>query len=236
MILTAINGKIEYYKSLTEAFFIEKKSVVSIIGAGGKTSLIFALADELLTLGSVFITTSTHMYAELGCIFTGNSKDIIQALKENGFALAGVLDCNSDGREKIKCLDKSELDKCINYSDFTLIEADGARHMKIKFPRENEPVIVPQTNKIILVMNIGAVGERTKEVCFNYNDHIKEKADVDMVIDCIKKYQEKGIDFSVLINGIKSEKNKADFLYISSAFPHLRFVGTDILRGEKIEY
>lgn len=233
MIFTAENGQIKYCKNFKDAFSIEKKSVVSIIGAGGKTSLVFALADELLKTGTVFVTTSTHMYAENGIVLSGKSSDIIEKLNKDGFAFAGIMDGLTNG--KIKSLDKTVLEKCINYADFTLIEADGAKNMKIKFPRENEPVIVPQTNKIILVMNIRAVGENIKKVCFNCGEYKKE-VDTDTIVECIKKYKEKDIIFSVFINGIKNEKNKADFLKISSAFSDIRFVGADIVRRDYIGY
>ena len=37
-------------------------AVISVVGAGGKTSLIFALADELANSGKkIVVTTTTHM-------------------------------------------------------------------------------------------------------------------------------------------------------------------------------
>ena len=39
-----------------------KKGLTSIIGSGGKTSLIYALAEELPAKSKVIICTSTKMY------------------------------------------------------------------------------------------------------------------------------------------------------------------------------
>ena len=43
-------------------FNIKKSDVVTITGAGGKTSLMFALANELSTLGKVLVTSTTKIY------------------------------------------------------------------------------------------------------------------------------------------------------------------------------
>ena len=51
--------------NITEALQIRlpEHAVISVVGAGGKTSLIFAWARELADAGkSVVITTTTHMY------------------------------------------------------------------------------------------------------------------------------------------------------------------------------
>ena len=51
--------------TITEAMQLRlaEHAVVSVVGAGGKTSLIFAWARELASAGkNVVITTTTHMY------------------------------------------------------------------------------------------------------------------------------------------------------------------------------
>ena len=52
-------------ESITDALQLSlpEHAVISVVGAGGKTSLIFAWARELAAAGkSVIITTTTHMY------------------------------------------------------------------------------------------------------------------------------------------------------------------------------
>ena len=49
-------------------FNIKKSDVVTITGAGGKTSLMFALANELSTLGKVLVTSTTKIYVPLSLI------------------------------------------------------------------------------------------------------------------------------------------------------------------------
>jgi len=45
--------------SLKEAFSIRKGEVISLVGAGGKSSLMWALANELVATGGTVITTTT---------------------------------------------------------------------------------------------------------------------------------------------------------------------------------
>ena len=45
--------------TLKEAFEIRPKEVISLVGAGGKTTLMFALSRELVTHKKVVITTTT---------------------------------------------------------------------------------------------------------------------------------------------------------------------------------
>jgi|GEM_PF-6564889 len=227
MIIKTEKGEIEYTESLSKAFGIGKKSVVSIIGAGGKTSLVFALAEEISHSLSVLVTTSTHMYCEKGFVTTGKSEDIIKAADKQRYVCAGILNEKSG---KISTLEKAELEKCMDFFDVTIAEADGARHMKIKYPRENEPTPVLNTTDTILVMNISAIGEKLQDVCFNPP---KDSGVVtcETVRECIKKYREKCIKFSVFLNGTENEKNKADFLKISEAFDGIKIIGGNILRS-----
>ena len=54
----------EYFLDLLE-LDIEKYPVIAVVGGGGKTSLIYRLNQELLSIGKkVIISTTTHMFYE----------------------------------------------------------------------------------------------------------------------------------------------------------------------------
>ena len=55
----SLKGEILFYKKLR----IEKNSITAITGSGGKTSLMFRLAEELSLKGKVLITTTTKIFA-----------------------------------------------------------------------------------------------------------------------------------------------------------------------------
>lgn len=59
------NNKLQQKEYLYEGFSIDinKKNVISFVGAGGKTTLIYNMAEELMKLGkNVIITTTTNMF------------------------------------------------------------------------------------------------------------------------------------------------------------------------------
>ena len=50
------------------------KKIISVIGAGGKTTLIHRLAEEYQRKGNaVLVTTTTHMFAEPGTDLSGDA-------------------------------------------------------------------------------------------------------------------------------------------------------------------
>lgn len=51
-------------------------------------------------------------------------------------------------------------------ADEALVEADGARCLPIKAPAEHEPVILPETDVVIAVLGMNALGRPLSEVCF----------------------------------------------------------------------
>lgn len=131
----------------------------AIVGAGGKTSLIRKLAKEYRDLGQrVFVTTSTHMEKEAHTLVTDDADIIIEALENKGYAMAGT-----DEGIKIGPLSYGTYEKVCQYADVVLVEADGANHKAIKFPREGEPVIYDNVDEIVVVCGLHAIGKKAAE-------------------------------------------------------------------------
>ncbi|MCI1726591.1 MAG: putative selenium-dependent hydroxylase accessory protein YqeC [Lachnospiraceae bacterium] len=143
---------------------LPKGSVISVIGAGGKTTCVHFLAESYRRKGyKVLVTTSTHMLEEEGTK-TG-TEEILAALKE-GYAFAGT-PTEKNGLRKIRMLPKEVLSACIGSADITLIEADGAAGKSFKAPKETEPVILPETTQIVLIAGMKSVGRSISEACYN---------------------------------------------------------------------
>lgn len=135
--------------------------IIAIVGSGGKTSLLHQLARRYRTEGkSVFVTTTTHMFIEEDTLLTDDAQIIIQALHEKGYAMAGIPTGN-----KISALSSETYDKVCAHADVVLVEADGSKHMPLKFPNENEPVIPHNTDEIYVVCGLHAIGRKAKDVC-----------------------------------------------------------------------
>lgn len=134
--------------------------VIAVVGSGGKTSLIKEYVNKYRNEGKkVFVTTSTHMFIEENTLLTDDANHIIQELEETGYAMAGI----PEG-EKIKALSKDTYNEVCKHADMVLVEADGSKHMPIKFPNEKEPVIYDNVDEIQVVVGLQAIGKKFGEV------------------------------------------------------------------------
>lgn len=135
--------------------------IIAVVGSGGKTTLIKKLAARYRGQGkTVLVTATTHMFIEEDTLLTDDAGAILQALKETGYVMAG----NPDG-EKIKPLSKETFDTVCAGADVVLVEADGSRRLPLKYPNATEPVIPENTDEIIVVCGLNAIGKKAKEVC-----------------------------------------------------------------------
>ena len=150
---------------IIEALRIEKGNAVAIVGAGGKTSLLFALADSLPR--PVCLTTTTKLMCDEGSrdfehvLFS----DFKSSLTESINSAKTILITNSRNSTGKKWLGLSpaEVDHLMSFcrqKDITcLIEADGARHLSLKAPADWEPVIPGQVDLVIVVVGLSALGK-----------------------------------------------------------------------------
>lgn len=134
--------------------------VIAIVGSGGKTTLLKQKAEAYRRMGrKVFVTTSTHMFIEPDTVLSDDPKVIIEKLETDGYVMAGI----PDG-VKIRALSPDTYAAVCSRADVALVEADGSKHMPIKFPNETEPVIYDNTDEIWVVCGLHALGRPVREV------------------------------------------------------------------------
>ena len=136
--------------------------IKAIVGAGGKTSLIKKMAEQACMQGqTVFVTTTTHMLVEDDTLVTDDGNKIKEQLCQNGYVMAGRLD-EADNK-KIKGLSFETYEAVCQEADLVLVEADGARHFPLKWPREDEPVIYDNVDQIIVVCGLHGLEMKAKD-------------------------------------------------------------------------
>lgn len=150
---------------LKDLLGLYKGCVVSITGAGGKTSLMFALGEELRKDYKVLVTTTTKIFMPLrekyDFLYLLKNKDMEYRCRvDNGIYVVGKY---SSEEGKLIGLDCGELSSESEYFDFILIEADGSKRKPLKGWKENEPVICGGTGMTIGVLDIQSVGLRVNE-------------------------------------------------------------------------
>jgi probable selenium-dependent hydroxylase accessory protein YqeC len=142
--------------------------LISIVGAGGKTTTMYALAGELAQRGKrVIITTTTQIFlpeqdetdALIVASETPTLLDMISAAWKQHSRVTVASSTIRTG--KLAGLQPEQPYELLMKSgaDAVIVEADGARHRMIKAPAEHEPVVPSQTNIALLIMSAEALNQ-----------------------------------------------------------------------------
>lgn len=140
--------------------------VISVCGAGGKTTYIYEEAHKLLKLNKkVAVITTTRMRndKEITDLLLLDNKDKIDFSKVNTF---GIIKDNH-----LTYVGDDIYRKICDVFDVVFIEADGSRCMPMKIPNlDFEPVIKDNTNEIVITYSPFAYNRNIKDVCFRYEE------------------------------------------------------------------
>lgn len=201
-------------KTLTELFDINNGDVVSIVGTGGKTSLLFKLGNELRKNCRVLITTSTKIFMpskeDYDFIFTMEEYMSNKISIRNGATV--VIREYSSEENKLIGIGDEDLEKLIDDFDVILIEADGSMRLPLKAWKDNEPPILRKTTKSIGVFPVDMIGEKiNRGRVYNYEEFIRFAGGVSTV------------DFKTVgkicsdTNGIFKNSRGSLYLYLNKA-------------------
>lgn len=149
---------------LSEAFEIARGEVVAFVGAGGKTSTLVTLGYELAEQGwRVLATTTTRVGAEQLSLlphalrFERGASAMSAALNDHRLVFIHT-DIRGDKAHGITPAEVSWLLDAVD-ADALLIEADGARGLPLKAPREHEPVIPAETSLVVPMAALTVLGQ-----------------------------------------------------------------------------
>lgn len=138
--------------------------LTAIIGGGGKTTLLFTLGRQLAAEGaSVLLTTTTHLAwpPPEGIVFLAPAapEQLAAAAQPGALVLAGYPGEN----EKMMGLSPEFFREACRAFNHVLCEADGSRHMPLKFHREDEPCIPAETGLLLQVAGLSALSRPAAE-------------------------------------------------------------------------
>ena len=153
---------------LSDLLDLPPRPLISIVGAGGKTTTMYTLANELAQRGKrVITTTTTNIYFPKEdetdtLIVAAETRALLKMVsaawkQHHRVTVAG----RAIGAGKIAGLQLDQSYELLMKSgaDVVIVEADGARHKMIKAPAEHEPVVPPQTNVALLMMSAEAINQ-----------------------------------------------------------------------------
>ena len=152
---------------LWEALEIRKGDVVALVGAGGKTSALFTLEQELVRQGrKVVVTTTTHIWIPQlreweGILIEGELLSLKEALRLALLKSDTMVAARAKEHGKLVGIDAQWVPAIskIEGVDYILVEADGAAGRAFKAPLSYEPVIPPNSTLVVPIVGIDAVGK-----------------------------------------------------------------------------
>lgn len=165
--------------------------IIAAIGAGGKTTTMRTLARHFRNR-SVLFTTTTHIFPlnQEECRLFLPDPQPKQLLKE--LELPGVICTGSLVKlGKLAALPASLLEQAIDRAQVTLYEADGANRLPLKLHREGEPVVLPRTDRCVVVAGLSALGAPIQNVVHRWQldpswaQTPDRPVDADVFIRCI---------------------------------------------------
>ncbi len=150
----------------------EPTGILSLVGGGGKTSIMFHLARQLAAAGKKVLTTTTtkifYPTAEQSerVLINTDPESILRQISSSRFTghitaasepLANGSKLKGFSSEAISIFDKSGL------FDWILVEADGSARRPLKAPEEHEPVIPANSTVLVAVAGLEVLGRHLSE-------------------------------------------------------------------------
>lgn len=216
-----ISGQLEDYFP----FFKDGRHVIALVGAGGKTTLMYELASLFCQMEQdTAVTTTTHIMPPENETFCRTIKECEERWKARKFAVwAKELESGKLGALEPDCFEQL----CAK-ADQILIEADGAKRMPCKVPASHEPVIPTQADIVIGVVGLDVLGKTVEESCFRLNEAME-------LLHCDRKHR---ITIDDLVTILQSERGtrkmveKRDYYVVLNKCDDLerQLQGAEILR------
>jgi probable selenium-dependent hydroxylase accessory protein YqeC len=155
--------------NLAQLFKLDNERIIAFTGSGGKTTLMFQMAQELAGQGKrVVTTTTTKIHVPLehqngAWVSIEKSLDALGSLLKNLPGQGMHLTAGWRIIEKERKLEGIPLPVIEEISrwnslDMLLIEADGSRGRGLKGYNDHEPVLPPNTDITIVIVALDALG------------------------------------------------------------------------------
>lgn len=140
-----------------------KKHTICLVGGGGKTTVMYELAVAWAACGRrVLVLTSTHILRPVDGSFAADVPAVQNLWQQRRYAVIGTPELATG---KLTLPPQSVYEELKLQADVILCEADGSRHHPCKVPAAHEPVLLPDSDIVLAVAGMDALGRPLAQAC-----------------------------------------------------------------------
>lgn len=151
---------------LFQALALPDRGFVSLVGGGGKSTLLLRLARERQARGlRTVVTTTTRILRAQGEAAGPVAGDLsaLEAALARSLTACAALPAPEPG--KLAPPPQALLDRALELAGLVVAEADGAHGRPVKAPAGHEPCLLPRSAAVVAVAGLSALGRPLAEVC-----------------------------------------------------------------------
>ena len=140
-----------------------KKHTICLVGGGGKTTVMYELAAVWAASGrKVLVLTSTHILCPADGSFAADVPAVQDLWQQGRYAVIGTSELATG---KLTAPPQDLYNELQAQAEVILCEADGSRHHPCKVPAEHEPVLLPDSDIVLAVAGMDALGCSLAQAC-----------------------------------------------------------------------
>ena len=145
-------------------FFTDgKKHNICLVGGGGKTTVMYELAAAWAACGRrVLVLTSTHILCPADGSFAADAAAVHNLWQQRRYAVIGTPELSTG---KLTAPPQDLYEALQLQADVILCEADGSKHHPCKAPAAHEPVLLPDSDIVLAVAGMDALGNSLAQAC-----------------------------------------------------------------------
>jgi probable selenium-dependent hydroxylase accessory protein YqeC len=145
-------------------FFTDgKKHNICLVGGGGKTTVMYELAAAWAACGrKVLVLTSTHILCPADGRFAADAAAVHNLWQQRRYAVIGTPELDTG---KLTAPPQDLYEALQLQADVILCEADGSKHHPCKAPAAHEPVLLPDSDIVLAVAGMDALGNSLAQAC-----------------------------------------------------------------------
>lgn len=145
-------------------FFTDgKKHTICLVGGGGKTTVMYELAAAWAACGcKVLVLTSTHILQPADGSFAADAAAVHNLWQQRRYAVIGIPEFATG---KLTAPPQDLYEALQLQADVILCETDGSKHHPCKAPAAHEPVLLPDSDIVLAVVGMDALGCQLAQAC-----------------------------------------------------------------------